>query len=64
MNPRFTLHDSRFTRLWVALLLIPVLASGQRGVQDYEAEVPYNGGFTFTRIRYGGYGFRGSALGA
>jgi hypothetical protein len=41
------------------LLLVPLLASGQGGrapSRGYE-EVPYNGGFTFTRIRYGS-GFR------
>ena len=57
----FTLHGSRFTRWLIALIAIPLLASGQRGVQNYGADVPYNGGFTFTRIRYDGYGFRGSA---
>jgi len=44
--------------LW-PLALVALLASAQRGIQNYEAEVTYNGGFTFTRIRYGGPGFRG-----
>lgn len=40
------------------LLLLPLLADGQgRPNRNYE-QVPYNGGFTFTRIRYGGNGFR------
>jgi hypothetical protein len=41
------------------LLLVPLLAGGQRGASRGYEEVPYNGGFTFTRIRYGsGSGFR------
>jgi len=40
------------TRLLV-LLAVPLLADGQgRSSRGYE-QVPYNGGFTFTRIRYG-----------
>src|SRR5688572_284038 len=58
MRRRFTIHYSRFTRWLIALIAIPLLASGQRGAQNFE-QVPYNGAFTFTRIRYGGYGFRG-----
>jgi hypothetical protein len=46
--------------LSIALLAIPLLASGQRGAQ-YRENVLYNGGFTFSRIRYCGYGFSGSA---
>jgi hypothetical protein len=44
------------------LLSVPLLAGGQGRSRGY-AEVPYNGGFTFTRIRYGGgeYGFRRGA---
>ena len=48
---------ARAVRLLV-LLLIPLLAGGRgRASAGYE-QVPYNGGFTFTRIRYGGGGFR------
>ena len=57
MRFRFPVPHSRFPRRLIALLLVPPLASGQRGA-DW-AEVPYNGGFTFSRIRYGGNGFRG-----
>lgn len=34
------------------------MAGGHAPQSGYE-QVPYNGGFTFTRIRYGGYGSRG-----
>jgi len=63
VHPRFTIHHSRFTR-WaratglVAYLTIPFLASGQGRYYAGVAEVPYNGMFTFTRIRYGGFGSR------
>ncbi len=51
------LSAGRTTRLLV-LLALPLLADGQgRSSRGYE-EVPYNGGFTFTRVRYDGSGFR------
>jgi hypothetical protein len=43
---------------WLVLLLIPLLAGGQGRSSDGWEQVPYNGAFTFTRIRYGGGGFR------
>lgn len=45
--------------LQAVILLMPLAATGQRGAQRGYEEVPYNGGFTFTRIRYGANtGFR------
>lgn len=50
----------RITRA-LLLLALPLLAGGQgRGGTGY-MEVPYNGGFTFTRIRYGSNGYRRGA---
>jgi len=46
--------------LW-PLALATTLLSGAHSPQRGYEQVPYNGGFTFTRIRYGGYGSRGSA---
>lgn len=60
MRRRFTFHHSRFAR-WtrasglLAYLAIPILATGQGRAFD---AVEYNGGYTFTRIRYGSGGFR------
>jgi hypothetical protein len=43
--------------LWPVALMF-TLAAGPRAPQRGYEQVPYNGGFTFTRIRYGGDGFR------
>jgi hypothetical protein len=43
--------------LW-PLVLAATLASGHQPSQRGYEQVPYNGAFTFTRIRYGGEGFR------
>jgi len=40
----------------LALLVVPLLLSGQGWSSRELVEVPYNGGFTFTRIRYGNAG--------
>jgi hypothetical protein len=62
VRKRVTSHESRITRLVRGVLLllvtIPVLSIAQGRFANGIAEVPYNGGFTFTRIRYGSNGFR------
>ena len=61
MSPRSTTRGSQFTRFakgaLLALLTVPLFAEGQGGYYAGLAEIPYNGKFTFTRIRYGS-GFR------
>lgn len=42
----------------LALVTVPLFAEGQGSYGRGVAEVPYNGRFTFTRIRYGSGGFR------
>ena len=44
--------------LW-PLALVAALSAEPNAAQRGYADVAYNGGFTFTRIRYGGYGRRG-----
>jgi hypothetical protein len=51
------LPAARSVRLLVFLTL-PLLADGQGRATPGDEQVPYNGGFTFTRIRYGSGGFR------
>jgi hypothetical protein len=60
VHQRVTSHQSRFRRLIALLALIglPLLSFGQGGSYAGMAEVPYNGKFTFTRIRYGSFGSR------
>jgi hypothetical protein len=55
----FELAMRKLTRVLV-LLSIPLLADGQGRAYD-DGSVEYNGGFTFTRIRYAGFGRRGSS---
>jgi hypothetical protein len=43
--------------LWPLALLVTLASASHAPQQGYE-QVPYNGGFTFTRIRYGSNGFR------
>lgn len=58
MQRRFTIHGSRFTSWLLSYLAIPLLAGGQGRAVPGNAEVPYNGKVTLTRIRYGSDGFR------
>ena len=46
--------------LWAGTLLAHITVGALAAAQnDPLYQVPYNGDFTFTRIRYGGPGFRG-----